>query len=80
MKKSIAVLLIIIFTVIQVPMAYADNTVAEIQSGTEVTLSGKLDTTLKNETVSCVVTDENGEYAYMNFAEAEDGGFLRCCT
>lgn len=75
MKKSIAVILIIIFTVIQVPMAYADNTVAEIQSGTEVTLSGKLDTTLKNETVSCVVTDENGKYVYMNFAEAEDGVF-----
>lgn len=76
MKKCMAAILAALLTVIQIPIAYAqDNTVTAVQSGTEVTLSGQLGITLKKELVNCIVTDSDSKYYYINFADAENGVF-----
>lgn len=76
MKKCVAFILAISLIILQIPISYAQsNTVTVLQSGTEVTLSGKLDITLKNEIISCAVTDNTGKYYYIDFLNSENGIF-----
>lgn len=76
MKKCIAFILAIGFVIMQLPVSYAQNdTITVLQSGTEVTLSGQLDITLKKEIISCTVTDDTGKYYYIDFLNSENGIF-----
>lgn len=75
MKKYIIYILVTVFIFMQIPIVNAQNTVEVIQSGTEVVLSGKLDVTLNNEIISCVVKNKVGKYYYIDSEKTENGEF-----